>query len=451
MTSAQSSKPTNHHGNLESKTMATIAPMSCQDARNEAVAAMLVRWPWYGHFSMGLGVIETNAVPIAACGWDPKTGQGNLYFHPQNFPKFDLKTRVWAIVHEITHWINLHCHTNYRGKLVNIAMDMAVNSLLATQQPVPVLPTHPEEFITIDGVWHSYAALEPGLKRPPDAASWEWYFNWLLDRKKNIQNKLEELLKKLGLELGDGGDGDNLSEGVAPGLGDKVTDHSAWDDMTEAEKEIVKQFVNNRAEQASQNARPPGNIAGSLEGLVAACKPKIDWKRYIKNIMGSAGDVDVDFTRSRMNKYGEPGRVTLMPKGEVVVAQDTSGSITDKELGLFWGAVEEIVQRLHVQTYVMQVDAKVQSFEKFKNRPQTSYEVKGRGGTHMPEIFDYLNEHPEVSAKVVVVCTDGYTDYPTSSQVKGRKVLWVITNQNMVDNFPHDTGIGKAIWLNPDQ
>lgn len=458
--------PQNHYGDLKGKTMDKVASMSCQVARDEAVSAMLIRWPWYGHFSMNLGIVETKQIPIAACGWEPNTGRGNLFFHPDNFPRFDLKTRVFAIVHELTHWINLHCQTHYRGQLVNIAMDMAVNSLLASLTPVPLTPTHPEEFITVPGVWHSYAQLEPGLKQPPECQSWEWYYNWLLDRKKNIQNKLEQLCQKLGLPMPGSGqvgadgqptqgqqDADNLAEGVAPGLGDKLTNHDMWNDLTEAEKDLVKQYVAAAAEQASSNARPPGQIAGHLNGLIEACKPKADWRRYIKNVMGMSGDVEVEFTRAKLNKYNEIGRITLLPTGEVVVAQDTSGSVPDDELALFWGAVEDISKRLNVTTYVMQVDYDVHSFEKFKQRPKGKggYDVKGREGTRMPAIFDYLNEHPEIKARTVVVCTDGWTDFPTVKQVRGRTVLWVITHKEMYQKFPHNTGIGTAVWLDPQQ
>jgi predicted metal-dependent peptidase len=440
--------PQNHHGDIKGKTVSEKT-MACSDAREEAITAMLINWPWYGHFSMGMSTIETEEVPIAACGWDPKTGQGTLYFNPTNFGKFDLKTRIFAIVHEITHWINLHCHSTYRGKLVNIAMDMAVNSMLASFRP-SLTPTNPEEFITVNGVWHQYAMLEPNLKCPPEKQSWEWYYNWLLDRKKNIQSKLEQLLDQLGLSQGDGGDGDNLAEGVAPGLGDKVTDHSNWDNMTEAEKDLVKQYVNSAAERSSQCARPPGELAGTLEGLIESCKPKVNWEKYLKNFIGTCGNVDVEVTRSRHNKYGEPGKVTLLPTGECIVAQDTSGSVPNEELAQFWGAVEDISKRLSVQTYVMQVDAKVHSFEKFKHRPnKTGYEVKGRGGTDMVEIFRYLNDHPEIKSKTLVVLTDGWTPYPEPKDLRGRKVLWVITAKDMVAKVP--PGIGTAIWLDVKQ
>lgn len=448
---APAGAPVNHHGALKNKTMDKVSTMSCQEARNEAVTGMLVRWPWYGHFSMGLGVVETMQVPIAACGWDPKTGQGNLFFHPDNFPKFDLKTRIWAIVHEITHWINLHCHSSYRGPLVNIAMDMAVNSMLATLEPAPLLPTHPEEFITIDGVWHKYAALEPGLKRPPDAQAWEWYYNWLLDRKKNIQNKLQQLLKQLGLQQGDGGDGDLLAEGVAPGLGDQLTDHSQWDQFTEAEKELVKQYVNARAEQTSSTVRPPGQIAGALEGLVQACKPKVDWRRFLKNFVGMSGSLDVGTTRSRYNKYGGTPKVTLMPRSCILVAQDTSGSVPDEELSQFWGAIEDIKKTLGIDLWVMQVDYDVHSCEKFKEKPKGKggYTVKGRGGTRMPAIYDYLNEHPEIKVDGVIVMTDGWTDFPTPKQMRGRRSLWVITAKEMVSKVPDHCG--SRVWLDVKQ
>lgn len=434
------------HETLKNKTFSDVPLLSFLDSRAESVQALQVKWPWYGLFSMSLGVVETRAIPIAACSWSPKTGQGQLHFNPDNFPKFDLKTRAFAIAHEITHWTHRHVFSHHRGPLVNIAMDMEINSRLAV---MGLIPTHPEEFITVSGVWHKYVQLEPNLKEPPEEMAWEWYWNWLLDRKKNIESKLDELLAKLGLSKGDQGEGDLLGEGVAPGLDQQITDHSQWEEMTESEKDLVKQFIGNQIEKTSQTVKPPGSIAGGLEEFLKALKPKIDWRKFIKNWAGQCGSIDIATTRSRQNKYGSFPRVVMMPRASIAIIQDTSGSVPSEELAQFWGEIESMKNKLGLEIYVLQVDAAVQSCEKFIARPNIGYKAKGRGGTDMRVGYKYIQEHLRNKVSGIICMTDGYTPFPSPKDLGGKHNLWVVTQKDMVDQVPK--GIGPTIYLDIDQ
>lgn len=444
MTSASTQ---NHYGKIENKTFSTEKSLSCKDSKNEALAALLVKWPWYGQFSMALSVVETEQVPVAACGWNPGTGQGTLYFHPENFPKFDLKTRLWAIAHEITHWTNLHCKEAKGGMLVNVAMDMAVNSLLSK---MGLDPTHPDEFITVENVYKKYLEIEPGLSRPENCMSWEYYYNWLLDRKDNLKEKINNGYFKPsnGDEEGDENHQPEQSE-LHPDLEDLVDKHEKFGNLTETEKELIAQYVKNHVENTSKNAAPPGELKGMIEDLIKACKPKVNWRRYLKNFIGYSGSVDISTTRTRQNKYGGFPKVVLRPRSEIAIFQDTSGSVTNQELSMFWGAVEDIHKTFGVDIHVGQVDTEVSSFEKFKKTSHTGYTIKGRGGTDMREIFRYLNNRPEITANTIVVLTDGDTPYPKPEDLKGRRVLWVITHERNAKSIPQ--GIGQAIWMDTTQ
>lgn len=432
----------NHHGDVSSKTFSTETVLPLRESKNEAIAALLVKWRWYGTFIMALNTVESREIPIAACGWNPKNGQGTMYFNPDNFPKFDLKTRIFALAHEITHWTNLHCHAPLHSMLVNIAMDMSVNSMLAL---MGIEPTHPEEFITVRGVYDKYKEIEPDLECPPENKSWEFYFNWLLDRKEPLKEKLKEIMNQLTK-----GQQDGVNEGVHPDLQDMADDHSSsLGELSAADKELVAQYIKNQVEQTSKVAKPPGELAGMLEGLIEACKPKVNWRRYLKNFVGFSGTVDVSTTRSRMNKYGGVPKVVLRPKANIAIFQDTSGSVTERELGKFWGAVEEIEKTLNLETWIGQVDVDVHAFDRFKKSRDFKYSVKGRGGTDMRNIFEYLNKRPEITIKTIVVCTDGDTPFPRPEQLRGRRVLWVMTNKRNAENIP--PGIGQAIWLDVNQ
>lgn len=449
---APTNTPSRHKGEkLANKHLIENPTQTCSEAYIEAVMGMLAEYHWFGQFSAGMCRQETREVPIAACSWDPNTGIGTLHFNPENFQKFDLHTRIFAICHEIVHWTNLHVRSSYMGPLCNIAADMAVNSLLAK---TGIKPTHPNDFITIENVWHAYAQFESGLKCPPEERAMEWYLNWLLDRRSNIQKKIKQLCQQLGLPMpGQGNqDADDLQDGIAPDLRDKLTDHEAWKEMSEEEKDLVTQYVAAQAERSSMVASPPGTMAGSLEMLIKATKPKTNWRNRLRNWTGQCGALDLKTTRSRPNKYGQPPRIVLMPTMNLEVWHDTSGSIPQNQSALFWAELESIVKTMGIELYVGQIDTVVHGFEKFKVRPQHDYSRKGCGGTDMAQIFRWRNDfknpvNHRIKTDGLIVFTDGYTPWPTPAEIRGRRVLWVITDESMAKNLP--AGIGTALYLDP--
>jgi len=118
---------------------------------------------------------------------------------------------------------------------------------------------------------------------------------------------------------------------------------------------------------------------------------------------------------SRGRKIILPG--TFRPDPTIVVIRDTSGSMTDTELGEIGREITEIAQRCGVyqdRVFVLDVDAAV-----YKARALSEADVlrsaSGGGGTDMrlglaavPEVFD---KDPEL----VIVATDGGTAWPETA------------------------------------
>ena len=58
------------------------------------------------------------------------------------------------------------------------------------------------------------------------------------------------------------------------------------------------------------------------------------------------------------------------------------------------------------------------------------YKPKGGGGTHMPAIFDKLEEK-HIKPDALIILTDGYTDY---GDPPGYPVLWVCTSDRLASH-----------------
>ena len=68
------------------------------------------------------------------------------------------------------------------------------------------------------------------------------------------------------------------------------------------------------------------------------------------------------------------------------------------------------------------------------------YKPEGGGGTHMPAIFDRLNEVNE-RPDALIILTDGYTDY---GDAPGYPVIWVCTSDRVADH-------GETIHIKIDE
>jgi len=126
---------------------------------------------------------------------------------------------------------------------------------------------------------------------------------------------------------------------------------------------------------------------------------------------------------------------------DIVVAIDTSGSISDEELTQFLSETYSIVKSFpNVRMTLITCDAEVQDVLEVTNG-MPDVEVHGGGGTDFRPVFKWIREN-KPNTRLVVYLTDGYGDAPESVDVK---TLWVIT-EGGTDSYVK--GKGEVVWLN---
>lgn len=258
---------------------------------------------------------------------------------------------------------------------------------------------------------------------------------------------------------GDGGEGGDIDgDGDCEGDGDSPTVHgpkpprgkgpSTWGDVVDApvsgdaEREAAEREVEIMVEQAHNTAKSQGKDFGAAESLLDDYKnPKVDWRSVLRNLMQTLTKVDYTYTRPHKNHmHGLMQLGIFIPDfhrenmGEIVVAIDTSGSVSTDELQQFLGETESICNDLNPsKVHVVQCDARVAHVDVFEmGQPFNVKRIHGRGRTEFQPVFDWIDEE-DIKPMAVVYLTDGYAPDPDPVDYP---VFWAVTS----DHHKHLTG-----------
>ena len=225
-----------------------------------------------------------------------------------------------------------------------------------------------------------------------------------------------------------------------------MPDHSTWKDMQDlpeaTQKLVQKQVEHILKEVAEQAQKSCGNIPGEFSEILSRInhkeEPKFDWRGYLRRFSGGSTKIYTKKTRRKFNKrYDENPGLKIKPKRHILVAIDTSGSVSKDELNEFLGEMYHI-QKTGTEITVVQADTAISHIEKFNHRKD--FQVYGRGGTCFQPVIDYYNENTS-KYTCLFYFTDGEASAPTKA--KGR-MLWVLSSTS---NINEDL-IGPQIKLN---
>lgn len=230
-----------------------------------------------------------------------------------------------------------------------------------------------------------------------------------------------ELLKKQG--QGNGG---------GQGGGFDVHD---FDDLPSDVQEEVRKEIEQAVRQGQLLAgKQGGDVSRNLEALT---KPRVDWREQLREFMSEVSTGKDDSTWRRPNRRWI-AQDMYMPSsvsetmGTLVVGIDTSGSISGELVSRFLSEVVGICDNVRPEAlHILDVDTDVAKHRVFAqdelHKVALIDRLHGGGGTDMRAIFDYVDKH-NLKPEAVVVLTDGYTPFPTSTT---HKSLWAITSQGI--------------------
>lgn len=220
-------------------------------------------------------------------------------------------------------------------------------------------------------------------------------------------------------------DDDSGGQGEDPGGCGAVRD--AGDDADQQTQAADWQVAVAQAKAAAQQrGKLPASIARTVEQLL---QPTVDWRDVLREFLSRALTARDDYSWSAPNRrYIAQG--IYLPSlrsealGEVVIAVDTSGSISADTLAAFAGELNGILECQPCRVSVVYCDAAVQRVQEWEpiDGPLTLDAVGGGGTSHRP-VWEWLRTSGADPAAVVCL-TDGETDF---GDEPGVPVLWALT------------------------
>lgn len=228
--------------------------------------------------------------------------------------------------------------------------------------------------------------------------------------------------------LDDDDDGDDEGEGGNESGGDgpqgtscaqpKGFDEHDWEGANKLSDEEIKELEKDIDIAIRQGSMAAGKLGSNgNRNFDELMQPQVDWREVLREF------IQTTCTGSDYSTWKRPNRRYIgagvyMPSGiseridELVIAIDTSGSISDTAVALFLSEVQSICTTVKPEKVrVLYWGHEVVGDEVYElNELDTlvrSTKVRGGGGTDVECVTAYMDEH-KISPQAAIILTDGY-------------------------------------------
>ncbi len=347
---------------------------------------LLQHSPFFGRIACELKWIEDEQIPTA--GTDGRI----ILFGKKYLEELDEPKALFVSSHEVMH-VALKHHLRRKDRqpqIWNMACDFVVNKILMDCK----VGTAPDK-ILID------------TKRRFDGMTEE-----------QIYEILKQEVKIIEITVSDpGGCGEVMD---SPALG-------------EGESAIADENnkINRVVEAAAQAAKQAGKLPGPLEDFANQnLKPQVNWKAQLRRFVMPLFPTDTrwEHPNRRMIHSGMyiPG-VIKDGTGPIALGMDTSGSISNEELQVFFAECFSIFKDTSPDMlFIFWFNAHVWRMDEIPRGSFLEFPSKiESGGTSFQSVFDEI-ESRGISPRCLIMLTDMYNSFP---EMPNFPVIWCATSE----------------------
>ena len=427
---------------------------------------------YYGYFFMTM-IFRTNFYKNVIAGIRLDEYPPVFETNPLILLKYSLKEILYIFCHEVDHVVFNHPAEMVKSnpnkdpelfKLFNYAADASVNDALDEEiRKGKKFMAAPQGAVTSKALQDMF-----GLSNVTPRESYLYYFDLIKDLGDEVESGNDNGIAPIPGEVGcpmsnpsvRGGQSSpqtarKYKEGMravtAKDARGNIQDHvwssgDAQDDMLpdgfdEMIAETIKELLNEVNDMMGTEARGmmPARFTSAIERVNRP--PTLNWQAILKKYVGTVA-AEKAKTRMRLNRR-QPRRYDLSGAREsktlkIVVAIDTSGSVSDEEVRQIFDEIFGIIARRKFELTVIECDMEIQRVYQVRTVADLPDHVAGRGGTAFTPVIRYINEHKHFRDALLIYFTDGFGEY-VIPRPRTYRNLWVVfgNEKNLSVNEPY--------------
>jgi predicted metal-dependent peptidase len=204
--------------------------------------------------------------------------------------------------------------------------------------------------------------------------------------------------------------------------------------LSDTERQNLDIQWQQRLAGAAQQALQAGKLGGAMARLVDhLLQPQLPWRMLLARYMTITARDDYTYMRPSRREGAAILPSLRSAQLEIVVALDTSGSISEEEIAQYLSEIDTLKGQLRARITLLACDAKLtaegpwiyEPWEEFK-LPQ---ELTGGGGTSFKPVFEYVAREMQ-QPDLLVYFTDADGDFP--EQMPVFPVIWLVKGRRQV-------------------
>ena len=360
------------------------------------------------------------------------TDAKSFYYNAEYIEDLSVEQVQFVLSHEA-----LHCALSHFSRRLHrdknrwdLACDLAINPLLVADGLIPV----PEALLLDQFEGMTAEEIYP-----------------MLDEHEDLTPQDEHLYDEDDKDSEGGQTGEASGQGDSdPQGGGKEGGHNPEQDQKEQgnggadkpsplskdEQEQLSVQWAQRMAGAAQTAMQAGKLSGSLARMIDhLLQPQLPWRMLLARYMTATARDDYNYTRPSRREGSAIMPSLKSHELKVVVALDTSGSVSDKEMRQFLSEINAIKGQAHARIVLIACDAKVDDAGPWTYEPWEDFtlpqEFPGGGGTDFRPAFEWMQgQSPQPDLMLYFTDAQGTfpelePSYPVIWLVKGKqKVPW---------------------------
>ena len=195
----------------------------------------------------------------------------------------------------------------------------------------------------------------------------------------------------------------------------------------------------------TMNDKKVGNGEGGLlREIEKAMAPKIDWRSIVRQKLTAANRTDTSFNspdrRFLSTNTILPGPRKIEPNtiADVFICIDTSGSISAKELGIFFRMLQDLLNKFHCVGEIVYWGTVIEAVYQYKDwKEALKAKPVGGGGTEVNCVFEYFEgrdfkTRKKKKPKLIIIATDGCIGSVNPKYKKWKnETIWLLDKSNL--------------------